>query len=145
MSAFKQYWLVKYKIIYARSFGHSTVDDFAVASDNISAMFNSSTEPLVHVFIDNTQLDGMPNSLPQMLRVSEWLRHERLGWTIVFGGKNTTMDRIMNMGAAISRIRFRQFPTRERAFTFLEDVYPGFAPLQTAYENMPDTPEFSSN
>lgn len=112
-------WLVPQHVIHGKPTGKYTVEELTQASQEIVALLNASDKPLVHLLIDESQLDGMPISLSALTEAFTFLSHDRLGWMIIYGTDERLKKFISSMVTNITRVRHRRFDTREEALEFL--------------------------
>lgn len=112
-------WLVPQHIIHGKPAGKYTIEDLKLASQEITGLLDASDKPLVHLLIDESELDGMPVSLSALSDAFTFMRHERLGWMIIYGTDDRLKKFISSMMTNIARVRHRRFTTRLEAFEFL--------------------------
>lgn len=131
-------WYLPGRVILTRAVG--TVSDAEVLADDpvILAMLDQGASPLVHMIIDDSQLDNLPNfaTFSQL----QWGKHERLGWIIVVGVQNKVLIFINLLAANLFRTRQRFLPTLDEALGFLNEVDSTLPPLRPTADNPPDTP-----
>jgi len=112
-------WLVPHHIIYGKPTGKPTVDELKQASQEIAKLLDESGKPLVHLLIDESDLDGMPISLSTLTEAFAFMGHDRLGWMIIYGTDERVKKFISSMVTNITRVRHRRFDTRQEALEFL--------------------------
>jgi hypothetical protein len=114
-------WLVEGHVVHVRSVGHINMDEFKESVAQVEAYIDSSDRLFVHVLMDDQDLESMPQSALQLSKAVTWLKHEHLGWAITYGSQDRLIQFISNLGAQISRIRYRRLPTEAEALEFLQE------------------------
>lgn len=77
-------WLVEGKVIYANLTGKIIVDDIRDNSKVAITMFESSDSPLVHVLVNEADLESLPISLKLFSDAADFLRHPQIGWMMEY-------------------------------------------------------------
>src|ERR1044071_673666 len=83
--AYRTSWLEDKRIIYTELIGTLTSQEAQEMSDTHAKFLSEGTAP-VHLIVDVTSLDGVPNNLRQNASMGGYLRHPSLGWTVLIGG-----------------------------------------------------------
>jgi hypothetical protein len=116
-------WYLDGRVMKIEMVGAFSVDDLIGAASQAVALVESTDTPLVHCVLDNTHIGDTSASLADINRASQpMLKHERMGWVLVYGN-NSQMTRFTgNIVAQISRTRYRMYDTLDDALDFLQKM-----------------------
>jgi len=114
-------WLLENKIIQVITEGDLALDDVRTVSNAVIDHINQSPAPLVHVVLSEEKMDSLPKSLKAFSEVVEFLRHDRIGWFLIYG--NTSHAPIAKflgtMVIEMAKVRHRRFETLQESLDFL--------------------------
>jgi len=114
-------WLLENRIVLVCTSGHVEAADMRNMSDMTIKMFESCEVPLVHILI-NEQADSLPKSVGHITKATEFMRHEKMGWFIIFGNDNPVMKFQSYLVSKVMRLRYRRVNTMQEALEFLQMV-----------------------
>jgi hypothetical protein len=114
-------WHIENAIIEIRLWGDITIDDFPEYDRLTLEHIEQSTHPLVHVWIDLTDVGDFPNNVGKVHKALTHLNHPRLGWSIVIT-ESRVIRFVAYMITQMSKARFRAYNTCEEALHFLQTV-----------------------
>lgn len=124
-------WFLEGKIIHVIVEGDLSVQDVQAVSDGVRTHIDESDEPLVHLVLSEEKMDSLPKSLKSFSSAAEFVRHERLGWFLIYG--NVERERIAVFLAtiviSIAKVRHRRFHTLEESLEFLTTVDTKLPPI----------------
>ncbi|MCU0513435.1 MAG: hypothetical protein MUE40_12805 [Anaerolineae bacterium] len=112
-------WYIPQRLIYVRLAGHITPADMTAGSARLVDCLDEGT-PLVHLVVDDRDLESTPTSLAQVRNALQFLRHRSLGWVIATGSASPMFRFVTDMLARALRLRARRYATVAEALAFLQ-------------------------
>lgn len=121
--AYTQEWLIENAVIHSTYAGDLSIEDFQESVSNVVAYFDASDRPLVHVLVDNKDVESHPTRLGELNRLTRpMFDHPKMGWLIIYGYTNPVAKFLSKMLAQIFKTRFRMVETYDEAVEFLQWV-----------------------
>ena len=119
---FENSWLVPGKVVYSRVIGKITLEELSNVSEMTIKMFEESDSPLIHLIIDESELDKLPVSIKSFSEASTLLKHPQMGWMIMYGTDDRMAKFMSTIITGIAKVRHRRFRTFEECLAFLKTV-----------------------
>jgi hypothetical protein len=110
-------WIEDKRVIHTSLTGTLTSQEAQEMSDAHAKFLNEGTAP-VHLIVDVTNLDGVPNNLRQNASMGGYLRHPSLGWTVLIGG-NVLVNFMVSVIGQVFKFRYSKRETLEQALAYL--------------------------
>ncbi len=119
-------WLLENKVIYVVTEGDLALEDVQYVSESVINLIDQSDSPLIHIVLSEEKLDSLPKSLSAFNKVVEFLRHERMGWFLIYGNTNRApiVKFLGTMVIEMAKVRHRRFDTMQECLEFLVEVDP---------------------
>jgi hypothetical protein len=111
-------WFLDGRIVLMQGSGILTTEDFA-KEEIIMRQFLDQA-PKIHILIDDRQLDRFPPI--SVMRSSQWIQDQRVGWFIIFGLRNRLLSVIASTLMRVFGVNGRIFGTFEESIAFLQKV-----------------------
>jgi len=113
-------WYVEERIVYGRIWGNINIDTVYSASDDLIKYLGLG-KPLVHLFLDDSQVTAFPSNFYAVRGAATFLTHENLGWSVMVGETNFIRQFILPMVTSIARVRYRRYHTFDEGLAFLKE------------------------
>lgn len=123
-------WLVKDKVIHLTLVGDLKVNDLSLKADYIHRMLDRSNQ-LVHLVVNEAQVESFPTSLRLWADLTPFLRHERLGWLVIYG-KSEVSQVAMYLSTAFQRlthVQLQRCTTLDKSLEFLANEDASLPPI----------------
>lgn len=121
-------WLIQDHLILLRNIGQITAEDVQNTDTEILHLLNLSSKPLIHVIIDDRQMDGMPG-LKVMMSL-QFIRHAHIGW-VISHQENPVLRMVGAVVGSAVKLRFR----------FVKDIHEGLEFLAKVDLTLPQAVE----
>ena len=115
-------WFLENRVIYMETPGKLLLEEVGETSNTIINMIDNSDAPLVHVVINEIDLESFPKSLKAFNDAVSFLRHPRIGWLIIYPSTNQFAKFMSGMVAGIAKVRFRRLETLDESLAFLTSM-----------------------
>ena len=126
-------WLLDHKIIQVHITGDISLEDITHLSTSILTHFDQSDASLIHIVVNKEDSGALPKSLKSVVEGTKFLRHEQLGWFIIYGqlGHGGLAVFFSTVVTGLAKVRHRRFETLENSLKFLTTVDSSLPPLDT--------------
>lgn len=115
-------WQEPNRVIHHIVTGNFTVEEAAKANDELRTMFETSTESIVHIIADITELTHFPTQLGQVRNVGSYLNHPKMGWLILVGSMGPLLNFVISVMTQVARIQYRRADDLDGALVALMKV-----------------------
>ena len=123
-------WLIENRVIIGKPEGNPSPEVLELASETYRTLIDQSDAPLVHVLVDESDLDTLPVSLKVLVDTLDFLKHPRLGWFILYGNDDLMKNFVSSTLTGITQVRHRRFSTLEESLRFLAMVDTTLPPVE---------------
>jgi hypothetical protein len=120
--AYEVSWYIEGRVIFSRFSGDVTIDDLDQVNKLVIEFLDSSASNAVHHLSDATGIDSHPNNAFALQNSQSYLKHSRLGWVVVYGVKNKTLNFLSALVTQVLKVRVRMLASHDEAVTFLQQV-----------------------
>ena len=115
-------WLVEEKVIELHVSGDIASEILFAASRDIIVLMDSSTAPLVHLIVNETDMGNFPKQIKNVMDAAEFINHPKMGWFLIYGNDSPFLNFLSPMVARVARLRHRRFQNGADAYNFLFSV-----------------------
>lgn len=114
-------WLLEGKIIHVIIEDDIDIKDVAQLSESILVYFEQSNAPLIHILVNKKETGIFPKSLSSISEGVKFLRHEQLGWFIIYGNMKHEKIAVFfsTVVTGITKVRHRRFENITESLEFL--------------------------
>ena len=116
-------WYVNKRVIHVRAYGDVTIDEMHAFNEQVTAMLDEG-DPLVHLIVEDNDVEGMPKSLQTFKEAMPFAGHPDLGWVLPVGNSSPILHFLTNMAAKIYRVRYQRMDSFAEAVAFLKGQDP---------------------
>jgi len=120
-------WLIEDYIVSQRFWGVFTADEALAADARVIELLEHSPQTTVHAIVDDAQVTQMP-PVTALAKVKS-SRHDKLGWTVIFGNKSAGMRFTTKLANRILGFKMLITPTYQEAIEKLYELDPDLPPL----------------
>ena len=113
-------WYVEERVIYGRIWGNINIDTVYSASDDVIKYLDTG-KPLVHLFLDDSQVTNFPTNFYAVRGAAQFLTHENLGWSVMVGETNFIRQFVLPMVTSVAKVRYRRYKTFDESLAFLQE------------------------
>jgi len=126
-------WLLHSKIIQVNISDNISVDDVTHLSNSILAFFEQSDSPLIHILVKKEGSGTLPKSLTSVIEGTKFLRHEQMGWFIIYGNMEKEKIAVFfsTVITGVTKARHRRYDTLKESLAFLTSVDSSLPPLES--------------
>lgn len=101
-------WQEPNRVIHHIVTGNFTVEEASRANEELCALLDASTETVVHIIADITELTHFPTQLGQVRSVGSYLSHSKMGWLILVGSMGPLLNFVISVMTQVARIQYRR-------------------------------------
>lgn len=126
-------WLVEGQLVYWKSIGVDTDDEYAEAQEEALRLYDASNASLVHMILDFSELER--SATIDFNKEQKIPLHPKNGWNIFVALENPLLKMLTAVKGGQAKARMRWFSTIEEALEF----------LPTVVSSLPDSAEMIDN
>lgn len=112
-------YLADDQIVLIEATGDVSIDDAIETSRQIVEKLDQSPYDVVHIVADVTNQTKPPVMLSNLRRVTAFLRHTKIGWVVLVGGRSIEKF-LVTVVSGITKMKLKTFDTRIEAYNFLQ-------------------------
>jgi|GEM_PF-2238313 len=121
-------WILPEYILFQHLHGEYSASEVGECDAKTVELMEGSPQKHVHLIIDDANITQMP-PVTALAKVKS-SRHDKLGWTIVFGNKSVGMRFTTTLANRILGFKMIIVPTYEEAVEKLYELDPDLPPLE---------------
>lgn len=115
-------WLLPKRVIFCYVSGTQTMEEARHSARELMARLDAGEAP-THYIADLRHNDKLPtNNIREIQEMISFVHHPHLGWIVVVGRSNPTINYLLTVVAKLTRIRYRAVDTPQEATAFLSNV-----------------------
>lgn len=115
-------WLIPNEIILERFYGVFTAEEVEAADMQIIALLEGSPRETIHTIVDDADIEQMP-PITALSKLKS-ARHDKLGWTIIYGQKNLGLRFTTTLANKILRFKVMVVDDFEGAIAKIRQLDP---------------------
>jgi len=113
-------WLVEGQVIYTELVGDLTLEDIQAGSQGVIDLLEASNLDTVHLVGDQSKMGDIPVSLKLFNDAAEFMRHDKMGWFMMYPSENKFAKFIASMISSLTKVQHRQCVSLEECLTTLK-------------------------
>lgn len=121
---FSAEWYIPDRILYARNWGETTVEDIRLQVETLNQMMTDSTSSLIYVILDLTQVTKALNLKDFPKAFGSYKTNPKYGWMLMVGQKDPLVRFASSVATTLFKAKQRTFANVTEALEFLKVVDP---------------------
>ncbi len=121
---FNAEWYIPGKILYARNWGETTLEDIRIQVETLNQMMTESVSDSIYIILDLTQVTKALNLKDFPKAFGSYKTNPKYGWMLMVGQKDPLVRFASNVATNLFKAKQRTFNNVPEALDFLKVVAP---------------------
>lgn len=121
--AYHYEWLLPKRVLFCYVSGGQDIEELRRSNAELRRHLDDGEAP-THYIADVRSNTKLPTNIREFAEAVSFVNHPHLGWIVVIGRSNPTINFVLGLVAKLTGVRYRSVDTPQEATAFLSTIDP---------------------